>query len=242
MMKLKTDHDSHHPTEKEKEEVSTNAKVPPKNRPPFTPEQMEQKQYFTRKNIRLYKSFNPLEEPTIQWIPENYTFPFAEQKGGIPTPVTVQEYYHRRYGLQLQYPKMPLVRVPPSKDNKTKFVEYYPLEFLYSTLELVKNMNTTEQILEALKLHDEFAGNGRIEHITSILLQNDDADNSKTQQNNSAPKKELRTFQQQQQEILAHQFQMTVQSEPLTLAARGTLERWWGHVREPLLFYCDPTY
>jgi hypothetical protein len=88
---------------------------------------------------------------------------------------------------------------------------------------LVKNMNTTEQILEALKLHDQFAGNRRIEHITSILLHNDN-DNNK----NSTPKNELRAFQQQQQEILAHQFQMTVQSEPLTLAARGTLEWWWG--------------
>jgi hypothetical protein len=92
-----------------------------------TDEWIRKNEWFEKRNQRVLK--DPNESQCIVWsadeshdrdasTPNSYTFPFGEV-----AEITVCEYFQRRWGLRLQYPKMPLVRISKS--------EYYPVELLY---------------------------------------------------------------------------------------------------------------
>lgn len=96
-------------------------------------------------------------EPLIIWSaddPNEYSF---EYKG---SNVTVYTYMERHHGIRLQYPKMPIVQ--------TRY-GYYPVEFMFQALGIVKGADDDEYKNTVLKYHDENAGERKIPHIKRVV-------------------------------------------------------------------------
>lgn len=82
---------------------------------------IEQRKIFEKRNQRVWKVPHGSSDECIVWNPALYTFAYDDEQ------VSVCEYFKRRYGLVLEYPKMPLVRVP---GRCMEIKEFYPVELL----------------------------------------------------------------------------------------------------------------
>lgn len=95
-------------------------------------------------------------KPLVLWAADDDTSEF-EYKG---SKVNVATYMKRHYGIDLQYPKMPLVQ--------TRF-GYYPVEFLFQALEPIKGANEEHHKQAVLSFHDKNAGDRKIGHIQRVV-------------------------------------------------------------------------
>jgi hypothetical protein len=106
------------------------------------------------------------KEPRIKWSSWDETFEMkVREKDGkdeewIMISHTVKSYYEDVYGISLQYPFMPIVRI----GNQG----FFPVELLFQELARVPNANDPEKVNQVLRYHDAFAGSSRMDHICQI--------------------------------------------------------------------------
>lgn len=95
--------------------------------------------------------------PPIVWVaddPEQYHF----QCRGVT--YTVYNYMRERHGLTLKFPKMPIV--------STKY-GYFPIEFLFQAMGLMKGANSDDQKNVVLAYHDATGGEKKIPSIQDAV-------------------------------------------------------------------------
>lgn len=114
---------------------------------------------FSHDIIKPYtwmRHFKSSADPLIIWSADDPECAF-EYKGEM---VTVNTYMQRHHGITLRYPKMPVI--------STRY-GYYPVEFMFQALGLVKGANDDEHKNIVLRYHDENAGEQKIPHIKRVV-------------------------------------------------------------------------
>lgn len=125
-----------------------------------------------RKNVRMRG---------IRWAaddPEQHSFDVTPRapRGGVvqgeegeapppPPPVThtVASYFLDRYGIRLQYPKMPLI----CTGKRRGVEEWFPIEFFFQAFG--KTKDATDKLQAALKYNDEHAGTQSVRQVENLL-------------------------------------------------------------------------
>ena len=74
--------------------------------------------------------------------------------------LTVQRYFKERWGLNLKFPKMPIVFVGMN--------EWYPIEFIFQRFGKMKAANESEQIKAVLDYYNEHKGSRYISNVTEV--------------------------------------------------------------------------
>jgi len=127
-----------------------------------------------RKNVKMHieKAKEDDEFPSkgigkcIIWNasdPNLYSF-FYPREGDDKKLVSVNEYYRKKYSIQLRYPCMPIVYCGKLKG-------WIPVEFLVQAFSKMKDANSDAQKNAVLEYYDRNAGNGNVVNIQNMLKQ-----------------------------------------------------------------------
>ncbi len=96
---------------------------------------------FKDQGISKDKTLDP--SVRIMRSARDHTFEWNERD------ITVFEYYLEKYGIELQYPNMPIVHVMRG---------WFPVEFLYQKFARSKDANDRDMIDQVLRYYDGHAG------------------------------------------------------------------------------------
>ena len=95
------------------------------------------------------------------WEPSTYTFPLGDE--GDARNVTVEEYFHERYGIRLNFPRMPLIHTKIRGRSN-----WIPIEFLWQSFGKAKDANGPENVRAVLAEKDSAAGPQLINQLRAV--------------------------------------------------------------------------
>uniref|UniRef100_A0A6U5FXU4 Piwi domain-containing protein n=1 Tax=Corethron hystrix TaxID=216773 RepID=A0A6U5FXU4_9STRA len=140
---------------------------------------IERRRRQVRLNVRMKKDFSKANEEKfdIKWAADDPADSFTqeprrregdttEQENAPPPQVhTIASYFREQHGIQLKYPKMPIVCIGK---GPFKAYEWYPIEFFFQSFGKMKNANEKDQVTEVLKFYDEFSGTEIVKKIEGL--------------------------------------------------------------------------
>ena len=95
------------------------------------------------------------------WEPSTYTFPLGNEEDA--RDVTVKEYFHERYGIRLNFPRMPLIHTKIRGRSN-----WIPIEFLWQAFGKAKDANGPENVRAVLAEKDSAAGPQLIDQLRTV--------------------------------------------------------------------------
>ena len=101
----------------------------------------------------------------VIWDPSTYTFPLGSPNHNEVDArnVTVAEYFHERYGIRLNFPRMPLIHTKIRGRSN-----WIPIEFLWQSFGKAKDANGPENVRAVLAEKDEAAGPRLINQLLTV--------------------------------------------------------------------------
>jgi len=105
------------------------------------------------------KSFNR----SIIWGADDvnlHSFDYVAGPDQQAIKITVAEYFWKRYGIKLRYPRMPLVSIGKR--------EWFPVEFLFQAFGKMKGANSDSQKNAVLDYYNDTAGSKRVNTISNL--------------------------------------------------------------------------
>jgi len=95
------------------------------------------------------------------WEPSTYTFPLGNEDDA--RNVTVEEYFQERYGIRLNFPRMPLIHTKIRGRSN-----WIPIEFLWQSFGKAKDANGPENVRAVLAEKDSAAGPQLINQLRAV--------------------------------------------------------------------------